>query len=222
MCQVSFSEPGLFSSFRDRKVAGAGASGRHLRHRRGRDRRRCCGLGRRRRLVEFLVQRLEHARGFLAAGNAEIEPRLGLAGDRVGIVVTIVTALAAVLLRHRRHHPPPQRPAFGELHAVGNRHGLVVPRRIVVGSGAAEHGSALLRRQCGRGVARQQAGEKAVEPGALRFGERRRGRNDVEPGGRGHLVHADTSASASLRSVSPSWRRANVRKVSAADWRCVR
>jgi len=42
--------------------------------------------------------------------------------------VAIVAALAAILLRHRGHHPPPQRAAFGELHAVGDRHGLIVPR----------------------------------------------------------------------------------------------
>ena len=100
-------------------------------------RRRRCGIGRRRRrrrwrLVDLLIERLQHPRGFLAAGDAEIEPRLALAGDRFGIVMAVVAALAAILLRHRRHELAPQRPAFGELHAIGDRHGLVVPGRLAV------------------------------------------------------------------------------------------
>ena len=74
-----------------------------------------------------LRKRFEHPRGFLAAGDAEIEPCLALVRDRIRIVVAIIAALAAVLLRHRGHHPPPQRTAVGELHAVCDRHGLVVP-----------------------------------------------------------------------------------------------
>ena len=136
MCQVSFSDPFLLSRRRDTNVAGTGLS----RERPGSA--TTIGIatagaagepdGAGRRLVQFLVQRFQHPGGFLAAGDAEIEPRLGLAGDRLGIVVAIIAALAAILLRHRRHHAPAQRTAFGELHAVGNRHGLVVPRRFAV------------------------------------------------------------------------------------------
>src|SRR3989304_4772693 len=62
------------------------------------------------RLVEFLVQRLERARGFLAAGHAEIEPLFLPQENRVCIVLTIVSALSAILLAHGRHHATPQRP----------------------------------------------------------------------------------------------------------------
>jgi hypothetical protein len=96
---------------------------------RGRNRRARCS---RRDLFQLLVQRLQHPGGFLAAGDAQIETRLRFAGDGVGVVVAIIAALAAILLRHRRHHAPAQRAAFGEFHAVGNRHGLVVPRRFAV------------------------------------------------------------------------------------------
>ena len=78
------------------------------------------------------MQRLQHARGFLTARNTEIETRLGLGGDRFRIVVAIVSALTAILLGHRRHHAPAQRAAFREPHAIGNRHGLVMPRRLVI------------------------------------------------------------------------------------------
>ena len=153
MCQVSFSEPGLLSRRRDRKVAGTGLSrerpGLRCDRRRRGDGAAASRWRRRRRLLQLLVQRLQHPRGFLAAGDAEIEARFGLAGDRVGIVVAIIAALAAILLRHRRHHAPPQRPAFGKLHAIGDRHGLVVPRRFAVVAIAAglKHRRALLRRQ---------------------------------------------------------------------------
>ena len=147
----------------------------------------------RRRVFQFLVQRLQHAGGFLAAGHAEVEPRFALACDRVGIIVAIIAALAAILLRHRGHHPPPQRPAFGKLHAVGDRHGLVVPRRftIVAVPAALQQGRALLRRQRHRAVELQQPDQEAVEPGALGFGKRRAFRNDFEPRRRGQLVHVD-------------------------------
>ena len=68
-------------------------------------------------------------------------------------------------------------------------------------------------------IGRQQPGKEAVQPGALRFGERRAGGNDLDLGRRCHLVHEETSASASLRSVSPSWRRAKVRNVSSGEAR---
>src|SRR5262249_9222403 len=82
---------------------------------------------RRRWLVGLLLERSEHPRVFFPAGDAEIEPRLALVGDRVRIIIAIVAALTAILLGHRRHHPPPQWAAFGKLHALGDRQRLVVP-----------------------------------------------------------------------------------------------
>ncbi len=187
---------------RDRIVARTAWLGCDRRRRHG---RRCRKGGR--RFLQFLVQRLEHPRGFLAAGDAEIETRLGFAGNRLRIVVAIITALAAILLRHRRHHAPSQRAALRKLHTLGNRQGLVVPGRLAVvaiAGGTLKYGGALLRRQRCRTIGRQQSGEEAVEPGALRFGEWRAGGNDFDFGRRRHLVHAETSASASLRRVSPS------------------
>lgn len=81
----------------------------------------------RRRLVEFFVERLQHASGFLTARHAKVKTRFVFVGDCVGIVVAIVAALAAILLCHGSHHAPAQRPSLGKLHALGNRHGLVVP-----------------------------------------------------------------------------------------------
>ena len=122
---------------------------------RGDRRRRCGGRGRRagcgrRRFFQLLVQRLQHPGGFLAAGHAQIQARFRLARDGLGIVVAVIAALAAILLRHRRHHAPAHRASFGELHAVGDRHGLVVPGRlavVTVARGPLHHGGALLRRQ---------------------------------------------------------------------------
>ena len=178
-----------------------------------------------RRLVDFFIERLQHPGGFLAAGNTEVEPRLAFARDRFRIIVTVIAALAAILLRHRRHHAPAQRAAFGEFHAVGDRHGLVMPRRfavIAIAGGPLHYRRTLLRRQWRRAIGGQQTGEEAVEPGALRFGERRAAGDDLDPGWRRDLVHEDTSASASLRSVWPSWRRANVRNVSSGESRFAR
>jgi hypothetical protein len=171
------------------------------------------------------VQRLQHPGGFLAAGDAQIEARFGPVRNSVRIVVAIVAALAAILLRHRRHHAPAQRAALRKLHAIGDRHGLVVPGRlavIAIAGRALQNSGALLRRQWRRTACRQQAGKEAVEPGALGFREWRAGGNDLDPGRRGHLVHGLASASASLRNVAPSWRRANARKVSSRDERCDR
>lgn len=205
---------------RDRIVARAAGLGD--RHRHGRRRHRIHLVGRlgRRRLVQLLVQRLQHPRGFLAAGDAEIEPCFATARDRLRIVVAIVAALPAILLRHRGHHLAAHGTAFGELHPVRNRHGLVVPWRFTVVAVTGLHdGGTLLRRQRRGHIRRQQPGKEAVEPGALRVGERRAGGNDVEFRRGRDLVHADTCASASLRSVSPSWRRAKDRKVSSGDER---
>ena len=100
-----------------------------------------------RSFVEFFIKVLEHPCGFLAAWNAKIETRLSLARECVGIVMAIVATLPAILLRHSRHHPTSQRTAFSKLHALIDRHGLIVPGRltIVTVAGALHDGSALLR-----------------------------------------------------------------------------
>ena len=186
MCQVSFSEPGLLSSVRDTKVASTGLSrerpasplrhggrawtGRQLRH-----------GGRRKPTPISACERLEHAGGFLAARHAEVQPLFFLVEQRVGVLLAVVAALAAILLAHRRHHLAAQRLAVGELHALGERQGLVVPGRAVVGLDAdidARHQRRRILRRQRRDVAVQQAGEKAVEPDALLGGERRVLRHD--------------------------------------------
>ena len=99
-------------------------------------------------------------------------------GDGLGIGLAQVAALAAVLLRHGGEQAARQRLAVGELHALGDRHGGIVPGRAVVLGRPAPWRQ---RPACapssgvgaGLGVERQQAGEEAVEPGALLVGERR-------------------------------------------------
>ena len=194
-CQVSFSEPGLLRRVRDEEHRLGGIVARTAR----RGGRCSCSTGSRasvagarrrsaRRVAKLLVQRLEHAGGFLAAGHAEIQPLFLLRKDRVGIVLTVVAALAAVLLRHRRHHAAAQRPAFGELHALGERQRLVVPGRfvvIVVGRRAAGRSAGISAADCSgdSGVTprrrARQAGEEAVEPGALLRRERRALRDEL-------------------------------------------
>ena len=125
---------------------------------------------RRRALVQLLRKRLQHARGVLAARRAEIEPRLLARGDRIRIVVAIVTALAAILLRHRRHHAPAQRAAFRQRHARVERQRLIVPRRFaIVASPPPMNGGVLLgrKRRDRPPSGATKPGEKAVEPGAL-------------------------------------------------------
>ena len=101
--------------------------------------------------ADLAVQDLERAQRLLAARHAQIELRFLLGKDRVGVVLAIVTALAAILLAHGRHHAPAQRPAFGELQSLGKRHCLVVPRRAVVflggGADTGHQCGAILRRQ---------------------------------------------------------------------------
>src|SRR6202011_4065803 len=97
---------------------GGGWAGTLLRRRRWRHDRRSGGRG----AVEILMERLEHAGGFLAARDAQVEPFLFLQKDRVGIVLAVVAALAAVLLAHGGHQAPAQRPPLRELHALGERH----------------------------------------------------------------------------------------------------
>src|SRR6202044_3814355 len=79
-----------------------------------------------------LFRSLEHARGVFAAGHAQVQPLLVFQDDGVGVILAIVAALAAILLAHGRHEPPPQRPALGELHAIADRHGGVMPRRLSI------------------------------------------------------------------------------------------
>src|SRR3954452_17822706 len=115
---------------------------------RGRQRRARASGGR--LLLQLLMQRLQHPRRFLASGNAKVETRFRLVGDRLRVVVAIVAALAAVLLGHGRHHPSAQWPAFSERHAIANRHGLVVPGRFTIIARdwrALKHSSALLCRE---------------------------------------------------------------------------
>ncbi len=186
------------------RTAGFGDNRRRgrflVRRRRGRLRRRG------RRLAELLVQRLQHPRGLLAAGDAEIEPRFALVRDRVRIVAAIIAALTAILLRHGRHHPSPHRSAFGQLHAICDRHGLVVPGRfaIVAVARRSQHRPILLRRQRRGAVEAEHTDQEAVQPLSLLVAERSVRRNDFHPRRGRDLVHADASASASLRRASPS------------------
>src|SRR5262249_7233616 len=133
-------------------------------------------------------------------------PGFASARDRVGIVAAIVAALAAILLRHRRHHPPPQGTAFGELHALRNRHGLVMPGcfTIVAVAGGSAHSPGLLRRQRCCSIKPEHAEEEAVQPLTLLFSERGVRRNDFHPWRGRHLVHGFASASTSPRRASPS------------------
>src|SRR3954453_4594072 len=168
------------------------------------------------------MKRLEHPRGFLAAGDTEIEARLGLGGDRFRIVLAIESALTAILRSHWRNHAPAQRAAFRQLHAIGNWQSLTMPWRLVmlaIGGRALQNRLALLRREGRRAIRRQQSGEESVQPGSLRFGERRTCWDDFDFRRRGHLVHVEGSASASLRRVPASWRRAKLKNGSSAERR---
>ena len=210
--KVELNVPGLlFGAFavqppaREKSRArGIVAATANRRRRRGLDDSRRRGSGRlARRLCQFLRERLQHARGVLAARRAEIEPRLLAVGQRVGVGRAVVAALAAVLLRHRRHHPPPQRPPLRQPHALVERDGLVVPGRLAV-IDLAQHGGVLLRRERRHRAAfrRREAREEAAEPGALFRAERRALWNEA---GRGRDVsHDEASASARRRIVSMS------------------
>ena len=208
----------------------AGRCNRSSGRRRGLARR----LGRRRGLADLLVQRLERAGGFFATGHAKIQSLLLLQEDGVRIVLTVVSALSAVLLSHRCHHPPAQRTAFGELHAIGERHGRVVPRRAVVvlagRSGgrreierARQQRRRLVQRQRSDAVfEREQPSEQAVEPHALLGAEGRALRNERRQRGARRKGHPTTSSSIRDRSASISCRRVKARKLSCGDARCAR
>ena len=232
MCQVSFAEPGLLSSARDTKVASTGLSrdvpagtcgfsaGRRSvrRFRRG---------GRRGRGADLGVQRLQHAGGFLAARHAQVQPLFFLAEQRIRIVLAVVAALAAVLLAHRRHHAAGQRPALGELHALGERHGLVVPGRAVVLLGRAAD---LDARHQGRSAS---CGDSAVaspssRPAKNPFSQTRCSAvngalsGTMEDERRAHRrIHGAASANIAV-SAGISWRRVNAWKLSSREARRAR
>ena len=178
------------------------------------------------------MQFLEHAGGFLAARHAQVQP-LFLAGkDRTRVILAVVAALAAILLRHRRHHLPAQRLGVGQLHALGQRQGLVVPGRAVVivggspgvGSRARDERRRLLagKRRDAKAIERHQAGKETVEPDPLLLGERRGFRHQRGERRRQILRHSPASAANICFSASTSWRRENARKVSSRDTRCAR
>src|SRR5262245_17990814 len=180
------------------------------------------------------MKSLQHARGFLAARNAEIEPFLLLQKDDVRIVLAVIAALAAVLLSHRRHHPPPQRPAVGKFHALDERQRLVVPWRLPVvavierpfshGNQARHERSVRLRRK--RGNARiaklKKAGKETVEPSPLLGGERGAIGNQFRNRRARRLSHSTASCSNMALSASSSWRRVNAANVSSSEARCTR
>ncbi len=176
-------------------------------------------FGGRRDGAELGVERLEHARGVFAAGHAQVQPLLVFQDDGVGVVLAIVAALAAILLAHGRHEPPPQRPAFGKLHALAERHGGIVPGRlpvVAVVERAARRRRArphdvvhqrrglFGRQRVDAAVERQQAGEEAVEPGALLGRERRGVRNERRDRRRRGLRHSTACVSNSVLSASTS------------------
>ena len=179
--------------------------------------------GRRGRRPLLRGERLEHARGVLAARGAEIEPRLLARREGVRITLAIIAALAAILLRHGRHHPSPQRSAFSELHARVEGQRLVVPGRLaVIGIGRLQERAALGSNAIGVTPLStdRQAGEKSVEPAALLGGEGRRFRDEARR--RGHVGHCRISASARRRIVAASQRRAKATKCSSSFSRCRR
>ena len=204
---------------RDRPGVAAAAGGCT----RGFDARPGCTRRRRgRRAVELLVEPLQHPHRLFAAGHTEIETGLLAAGDHFGIVVAVVAALAAVLLRHRRHHAATQRSAFRELHSLGDRQALIVPRRIVVGAGGLFHhrrAGRIRQRLHAARLGRHQPGKEAIEPRALLRRERRAVGDEIERWRR-HLVHC--RASIIFPMASTPARRAKATKVSSAPVRLAR
>jgi hypothetical protein len=188
--------------------------------------------------VQLLIELLEHAGGFLASRHAKVQPRLRFGEQRVRIILAVIAALPAILLRHRRHEPARQRLAIGEFHAIGHRHRRVVPRGAVVSFGgvvlrrngacrAVEKSGQKLRGVGGRyrrDIFRQseQAGEQAIEPGALLYRERRGFRNEGRNGRPLGNAHTAASGSAIALSASTSCRREKTRNDSSGEARCVR
>ena len=144
-----------------------------LRARRGAPRRRA------RRLADLLMERLQHAGGFLAARHAQVQPLFLLGEDEIGIVLAIVAALAAILLRHRGHHAPAQRRPSGKVirSASGSAwscHGAAPSSAVTEFVLCTRHQrGALLGRERGDAgaVERHETGKEAVQPGALLVGE---------------------------------------------------
>ena len=190
------------------------------------------GRRRRTRRADLLVQLLEHAGGVLASGHAQVQPLFLLLEDRQRIFLAARAALAAILLGHRRHHAARQRPAFRELHAVDDLDGGIVPRRAIIGRRRRARSSARRREQPRhqrrrflrgqrrrRRVELQQAGEEAVEPGALLRAERRGLRQYFQDRRPRRQVHSPASCSNIAVSASASWRFAKARKLSCGEAR---
>ena len=150
--------------------------------------------------------------------------------DGVGVVRAIVAALAAILLRHRRHHAPPQRTSLGELHALLERHGRIVPGRAPSSPSRAPMFATVLQPRSRRPApaappasSDKQAGEEAVEPSALLGAERApsSGMSGVAGGGV-CMAHAVCSSHEALQRVGMSWRLAKAKNASSSgsrDWR---
>ena len=85
---------------------------------------------RRRRAVELLIELFEHASGVFATRHAKVQPFLGFGKQCVSVILAVIAALAQSCC--------PSRPSaaaatacFGKFHALGERHGRIVPRRAV-------------------------------------------------------------------------------------------
>ena len=221
---------------RSRKGRGDGLGWRRGRRRRfGGCRRDGLRFGRCGDRAKFGIERLEHAGGFLATRDTEVQPLLAFAEDRVGVVLAVIAALATILLTHRRHHPPPQRPALRELHALGERHGGIMPGRFAVI--AVGRWPARLRRDADRrdqrrafggaeridaAVERQQPGEKAIQPGALLWGKWRSIGNQGRQRRRRGVGHSLACVSNKAFSASMSYRRVKAAKLSSRPARWAR
>ena len=151
---------------------------------------------------------LQHARGFLAAGRAQIEPFLLLLEQRVGVIGAIVAALAAVLLRHGGHQLGRQRLRLGEFHSLVDRHGGIVPGRVVI---AGEHGAgwrrqtrrfAAAQRRRAQPLRRERRREQAGQPRSLLGGERRAFGNEKNGRRDDRRAHGSVSAASFFRAAS--------------------
>ena len=156
---------------------------------------------RRREPARALHQFLERARGLLAAGHAAGQASLRAVGDRLGIGLAEIAALAAILLRHRRHQP--LRAAACPRRAAAARRARSVM--------SCQGNSSALRLGCGASAPRRLRGigrEPAVEPGAL--------------GGAEGRVLGQERARRRLMALTPPRRRRLEQDASASstEWRC--
>ena len=192
MCQVSFAEPDLLRRARDRKRASAGFSREHPGAAAGAAVAPAGGVstiaaGAAGWVVSSWCSDLRVRAVSLPPGTHEIQPRLFLKEDGVGIVLTIVSALSAVLLTHCRHQPPadadaPPPASCGRKAPWPGR--ARARRRYPRAAGGGRRAEIEAAGQQSRGLfgrerrdpgfKREQAGEQAVEPGALLGAERRR------------------------------------------------